>query len=232
MPRREVACVVTFTFLLSLLPTAALAAGKDGSLVVFSTTVGAEIIVDGNKVAVVPHEEPLPLPPGAHVVEVKKRGFSQFREEIKVKKGQTVELEVDLIASDGILRLITTNAEGATVQVDKTVVGKTPFDGLVPAGQHILRVSKEGFKDSVRKVEMLAGEPVDLVFELEKLPSQQVAVPNDGTPKHTTSPEFYETWWFWTITGAVVAGGTAAGLAIALTPAEQTRAPFDNAIRF
>ncbi|GMV42305.1 MAG: hypothetical protein AMXMBFR64_40210 [Myxococcales bacterium] len=229
MPRRFVASLVTVTFVCALVP--ALAAPKppaSGFIVVYSTTVGADILVDGQKVATVPYEEPIPVAPGKHTVVLTKRGFSRFELQLEVKKGKSMEVEADLIASDGILRVLTTNVEGAAVQVNKNVIGKTPFDGLVPAGQHMLRVSKEGYRDSVRKLDVLAGEPIDLVFELEKLAPVQVATTE---PIVSSGPEFYETWWFWTITGVVVAGA-AVGAGIALAPAEQVTAPSDHVIRF
>ena len=235
MPLRLVSSVVTVAFLLALMPTALLAApksskSKSGFVVVYSTTVGASILIDGKKVATVPHEEPLPVEPGARVVVLEKRGFSRFELSLNVKKGKTLEVEADLIASDGILRVLTTNAEGAAVQVDKTVLGKTPFDGLVPAGQHMLRVSMDGYRDTVRKLDVMAGEPIDLVLELEKLAPAAVAH-TDAGPVVDDSPDFYETWWFWTITGAVVAGA-AVGVGVALAPAEQVTAPSDHTIRF
>lgn len=232
MPRRLVASLVTLTLICTIVPTAALAAPKPktGFVVVYSTTVGADILIDEKKVATVPFEEPLPVEPGKHTVVLVKRGFSRFELELDVKKGKTLEVEADLIASDGILRVLTTNVDGAIVQVDKNVIGKTPFDGLVPAGQHMLRVSKEGYRDSVRKLDVLAGEPIDLVFELDKLAATAVAV-TDGPTVSSSGPAFYETWWFWTITGVVVAGA-AVGTGIALAPAEQVTAPSDHVIRF
>lgn len=233
MPRRLVSCIVTVAFLLATMPAALLAAPKKpttGFVVVYSTTVGASILIDGKKVATVPHEESLPVEPGTRTVVLEKRGFSRFELPVDVKKGKTVEVEADLIASDGILRVLTTNVEGASVQVNKEVLGKTPFDGLVPAGQHMLRVSKEGYRDTVRKLDVMAGEPIDLVLELEKL--APVAVAQTETPRVVDEgPEFYETWWFWTITGAVVAGA-AVGVGVALAPADQVTAPSDHVIRF
>jgi hypothetical protein len=233
MPRRVVACLVTVSFLLSLVPTAVFAAKKKGSgILVWSTTVGAEIRIDGEKVAVVPFEEAIPVEPGKHTVEVVKRGFSRHTEEVTVKKNQTVELEVDLIASDGILRILTTNAEGASVQVDKVVLGTTPFDGLVPAGTRMLRVSKDGYKDTVRKVNVLAGESMDLVFELEAIEAGPAVVTTDPLRTDDDDPEFYETWWFWTITAGVVAAGATTGIVLGLAEPERTQAPFDHTIRF
>ena len=74
-----------------------------------------------------------------------------------------------------------------------------PIAGL-PAGKHQINISAEGyypyFADLYAEAEPLRFRP-----ELEALP-----------------PEWYETWWFWSIAGAVAAGTTAAILIATVPP--------------
>jgi hypothetical protein len=230
------------TLLPALTPGAALAKKqKPGYVVVLSTTLGAEILVDGQVVGTVPFEEPIALTAGSHEVEVRRRGFSTFAMDVEVAAGKTQELEIDLIAIEGIVRITTPEIVDATILVDSRIIGSTPFDGLIPAGDHMIRVEKDGFLPAERPLSVRAGDEYDVAIEMKTAPRPvTTTTPRPGTlgSVDTTrppaledeDPEFYETWWFWTLTGAVVAGA-AVGVALAVAPQDEKLVPasFDAA---
>ena len=199
---------------------------KTGTLRVISTTIGAEIRIDGNVVAKVPFEEEISLEPGARALEVFLRGYMKHEETITIESGQKTEVEVDLIAVEGVVLIDTGNVVDAVVEVDGQIIGSTPFDGQIPAGAHTLRIYKTGYVDSLREIRIQAGKRYVLDFELRE------DVPLTPMPVATAQPqgtEFYQTWWFWTLTGVAVAG-TVTGVAIGTQEGETVVAPFDHVI--
>lgn len=119
---------------------------------------------------------------------------------------------------------IRTAPDGADVFVNGHAVGKTPSKFEGKPGSYTIRITKEGFQDVVRKVDLKEGAPVDLELTLEAVVVTPPVVGQTGTQTGTTDTgktggtvedddEFYETWWFWTIIGAAAAGTTVGILA-------------------
>ncbi len=68
----------------------------------------------------------------------------------------------------GPLLRVTGDVAGADVFIDRTFVGKTPFESRgVVAGSHQINISKEGFDGVSRKVEILADAPTEVTFALK-----------------------------------------------------------------
>ncbi len=193
------------------------AAAAPGSVVVFSTTTGATVEIDGKPVGTIPLKDPIMLEPGQHSIRVHLRGWTEHIDTFTVPAGDEVELEIDLIPSAGIVKIVTPQP-GATVKVNGKVVGVTPFDQDVPVGTAEINVSMPGYKDQTRTVEVTPGKAYDLDFQLEALPN---AGPIGGA---AGSAAFYETWWFWTAIGVAAAG---AGAAVALS-GDTAQAPTPN----
>ncbi len=96
-----------------------------------------------------------------------------------------------------------TGAEsGSQILVDDQMRGTAPAGqmGQLPIGAHEVKVVKEGMLPVTRWVVIRTGEATVLPVAQEAL---------QGKP-------FYSTWWFWTVTGVVVAAG-ATGAALALS---------------
>lgn len=55
---------------------------------------------------------------------------------------------------------VSANEEGATLFVDDFAVGKTPFVGPVriDVGKHVLKLSKDGFVDGIKPVDVASGQ--------------------------------------------------------------------------
>ncbi|HAN30388.1 MAG TPA: hypothetical protein DCQ06_02210 [Myxococcales bacterium] len=171
---------------------------------ILSMTKGATIFIDDRNVGRVPLNKPVTVSPNqSHVVRLQKRGFTPYVETVRLKPGTSRELEADLVPSGGILQVIC-NVRRAQVLLDGKPIGRTPFDGDIPAGKHKLEVVAPGKQPQSRLVDLRAGNLMKVAFVLKAPPPPVVKKDNS----------VFGRWWFWTAVGAAVIGGaTAAALA-------------------
>jgi hypothetical protein len=83
---------------------------------------------------------------------------------------------------------VTANEPDATMWIDDYAVGKTPFSGPVriDVGKHTLKLSKDGFVDSIQQVSVASGQRTPVQFTLEaKNKSALVSVTVGGAPSAT-----------------------------------------------
>lgn len=170
---------------------------------IMSMTGGAEIYLDDKKIGTVPMEEPIEVTPNVpHSLRLQKRGFTPFVDTLRLKAGESREVEADLVPSGGILKL-TSNIRRAQVLLDGKPIGRTPFDGDIPPGKHKLEIVAPGKTPESRLIDVRAGKVVTMAVTLKD-------VPGPITKKDTS---VFGKWWFWTAVGAAVVGGaTAAAL--------------------
>jgi len=225
-----------------LLPATAMARKprKRGFLELFSTTVGAELRINGALKGIVPLEGRVLLKPGKHEVEVRLRGYLTHQETIRIRNGRTTELEVDLIAVDGIVTITTPGLIDATIRVDGEIIGSTPFDGAIPAGDHALEISREGYSSEVRELRVQAGKEYQIDVPLNAVPAPRAvsAIPVEAPPMLAPqtalgdgdSSPFYESWWFWTLTGVALTGAAATGVVLGVGLEREVAAPFDHRV--
>lgn len=201
--RRRIVDPLLVVLLVSTVLTPALAERRprEGFLEIVSSTTGAEVFIDGERIGEVPIEAPVPLPPGEHSVKVSKRGFTQHLEVVAIKMRKTTVLEADLLALSGVLR-VESDVDGARVFIDDDYVGDTPIDREVEPGSRVLKLELLGYHDYERTVEVVAGEETEVEVELERLPPEE-----DPTIVEPAGPRpLHEQWWFWTAIGVVVVG--------------------------
>jgi hypothetical protein len=123
-----------------------------------------------------------------------------FGKKPKVKPTAPAEVKVS----------VTSEPTGATAYVNDAVVGATPVEFQRPAGTYSIRLSKTGYDDAIREIEVKDKE-LKLSVSLQETPVASAAVP--VTPvSGDDGPEIYEEWWFWTAIGV---GAAAAGVGIA-----------------
>jgi hypothetical protein len=193
--------------------------GNAGSLVLSSQTEGAEVFVDGKPVGTTPLKEPVFLKPGKYTLKMTKRGYTEYIDVFTIRARKETKLDIDLLPVAGVLH-ITANVRPARVFVDGKFVGETPLETEVPAGARTVKLTKGGYKDLVKKIEVVAGQPQNLDLTLEELPADQ----NPFRPPPPKPLKWYEKWWVW----AVIAGGTTAlALVVALPSYYLGRDPVD-----
>lgn len=199
----------------------------EGTLALSSTTEGAEVFIDGEKVGTVPLSGPVPLSAGEHTIKVIKTGYAPLIDVFKIqKKGQT-RLEVELVPISGALK-VTASVERARVYIDGKFVCETPCSAEMPVGPRAVQVSKGGYKDFFQNIASVAGQETALAVTLEELP----AGANPYKPAAAPPPKWYEKWWVWTL-AAVGAGAVATAIAVPVHESQRDRVQeFDPSYTF
>lgn len=164
------------------------------------SAAGGQLLVDGASVGTVPGR--IEVAVGRHIVEVKKAGFKDYRDNVDVSEAETRTLVIDLLpeAKKGTL-LVTSDVPGAEVYVDGQRVDTAPtlVQGLLE-GSHTVEVRKEGILpwrqvvnvvgNQQNKVEARLSENMPKVGSLRVVsstPAGEVLV--DGEPKGPANVE-------------------------------------------
>ena len=148
------------------------------------------------------------LDPGAHVFRAIRKGHDPAVVNRSYKEGQRAKLDLALDLLPATVR-IESMPPGAIVRVDGRESGVAPLEIQRMAGRYDVEVSRSDYETYTATLELTAGQHAHL--EAQLMPYE--------TP-------IYETWWFWTTAGAVVAGG--ALLTWALTRPEPEPPPYDT----
>jgi biopolymer transport protein ExbD len=133
-----------------------------GLLTVRSSPVdGAEIAIDGAVVGTTPALD-LELSAGEHSVELTAPLHLPYRTAIVFEPGDPPrELKAELVPNWAPLTVATTPA-GATISVDGAVIGSAPLEDRIEAGDRLIEIRRQGFKPFSRRIQVTAGEAVDL----------------------------------------------------------------------
>ncbi|MFO7567618.1 MAG: PEGA domain-containing protein [Enhygromyxa sp.] len=84
----------------------------------------------------------------------------------------TLRTKLDALASGPASIVVGSDPEGAEVTLDGEPFGVTPLDKPVIPGDHVIRVSKEGYIAVQEKRTFVEGARESLSYELEKVPSR------------------------------------------------------------
>ncbi len=131
-----------------------------GSVEVTSNVPGT-VVIDGRTRGRLPMLYPLRVMPGPHNVRVRADGYETFDASVKVEAGKSVSLDAPLqpLANGGRLRIAgAADAQGAGVYVDGALVGKVPWEGILPPGPHVYALRKEGLGTAPRAVRVVNGQ--------------------------------------------------------------------------
>lgn len=183
-----------------------LAEGK-AAITISSMTKGAKVFIDDKEVGDVPLAGPVEVDANQrHTVRVQKRGYTPFIDTVLPSSGQTVEVEADLVATGGFVKIASLDL-GLKLQIviDGQIVGTTPFDGDVAPGTHAVEARATGYLPETRTIDVKAGQQTALEFALKVVPA----------PIIKEDKSVLSRWWFWTAIGAAVVGGVATGVVMA-----------------
>jgi hypothetical protein len=170
-----------------------------------SLTAGADVIVDGTLSGRTPLATSITLPPGRHVVELKRAGYVSGRREVDLGAGATSEMALDLAVDQSALA-----TEGATLviessegPVDLTVDGRRhgPYTAPIrlPRGPHRVSVTAAGFIPAERQVNLDPSVTNVARFDLEPTPETRES--------HRSTALMHRTWgWVGIIGGALISG--------------------------
>lgn len=106
----------------------------------------AKVVVDGRERGALPLSGPIRVGAGSHTIRVSAEGSMPFEARIDVAGMQTVQVKVELAAltAGGRLNVAEQAGRALDVVVDGATVGKTPWEGILPPGEHTVLLRGEG----------------------------------------------------------------------------------------
>ena len=155
---------------------------SEATFAVSSEPSGALLLLDGKPLGPTPYSGPAPS--GEHILWLDKEGYLRQERVVKFSADRSVEVTFTLNKLPPQPALaVTTEPPGAIISVDGNDVGKTPFIGVIPPGDHELVLRKDGYKPVGNSFVMPDGRDLDLRFRLEVPPptptAPHVAVSSD-----------------------------------------------------
>jgi hypothetical protein len=165
-------------------------AGLIGSLEIKDAEAGATIVIDGRSRGTIPAPKPLRVAVGTHVVRVYKDGFEAFETRVEVAGRETKSIAARLahLSQAGRLKVVEQTGKSLDVVLDNVVVGKTPWEGPLATGDHVvfLRSDEIGTQPASAPVKInqvtpltLLAEPLTATLRVEPTPAG-AAVALDG----------------------------------------------------
>ncbi len=164
-----------------------------GTIEISGAEAGAAISIDGENRGEYPPIAPLRIAAGSHTVRIYKEGFEPFETRLDIAGGKTANVEAALraLVASGQLEIKEQSGRALDVLVDGNLVGKTPFNGRAPVGEHVIVLRGAGelgtppvLMTAVRDhttVLVLAAEELAATVRVEPAPvNASVAV--DGIP--------------------------------------------------
>lgn len=102
---------------------------------------GAEVFVDGEKVGQTPLAAPVLVDVGARKIRIAKPGFKDFErtEQVAGATDVTVTAKLEKDIHEG--RLVVEASQGDAISIDGKVIATGRWEGVLPSGGHLLKVS-------------------------------------------------------------------------------------------
>jgi hypothetical protein len=142
-----------------------------GNIDIRAAESGATLVVDGRERGTVP--SPLVrVNAGTHLIRVSREGFLPFETQVQVAGAQTVIVQAKLapLTRGGRLKVGEQAGKSADVIVDNVQVGKTPWEGALPAGNHMVVLrAPEGLGTQPVAAPVRLNEVTALTLTLEPL---------------------------------------------------------------
>ncbi len=117
-----------------------------GTIEIEQAELGAAITVDARSRGEYPAPSPLRVGAGTHIVRVSKEGFEPFEARLDVAGKQTERVVAKLraLAASGRLRVAEESGASLEVIIDGDRVGRTPWEGVLALGEHVVLLRGEG----------------------------------------------------------------------------------------
>lgn len=122
---------------------------------------------------------------GPHDVGARGVGIAAAPEKVTVERGKTKEVELVASSSTGSMKVGTSDGKGL-VYLDGKLVGEGSFSQEIPSGEHMLRITREGYDPFEEKVTLKDRETLSrsvtlkLSSKIETGPVQQDKRPLEG----------------------------------------------------
>jgi hypothetical protein len=138
-----------------------------------------------------------------------RRYLSEGGAEVPADRRTLVEADIASLLERVASVRVKSNVEGAEVLVDDVPVGKTPLgEGvLVDAGQHVVRVTAQGYEPQQRVLTLAGRDRVEAEILLKKVEKNVVVVRTDEGSSVSAAPIIA-----WSLTGALATTALVTGI--------------------
>lgn len=136
---------------------------------------GADVYVDGEKVATTPVAEKLFVDVGRRTISIKKDGYLDHIKTIEVPGATVIEMKVRMDKDLHRGRLLVVAPEGSLIWVDGKAVGQTRWEGSLKSGAHTLKVTGEGMQPFQQDVTVEDDKTRRIDVELTPIPADSTA---------------------------------------------------------
>ena len=137
-----------------------------GTLIISSVPANAEVVMDGKPLGRTPYRDQ--VEEGRHEIELRRNGYVSLKKSVHVKSRAIVRMDkMVLEVKPGSIQ-VNSKPSGARIIINGKNYGDTPFkiSNLKP-GSYLIRLEREGHDPAIRKVNLPAGENLDLMFNLD-----------------------------------------------------------------
>jgi hypothetical protein len=157
-----------------------------GTIEIRGSENGAQIAIDGRDRGQTPAPGPVRVSAGSHTVRVFKEGLQPFEKRVEVAGRQNVfvDAKLEALGQSGRLSVTEDGNKAAEVLVDNVVVGKTPWQGLVGIGDHVVFLRGEGnlgTQPAAATVRTNQVTPIVLALEALECPLKVEPTPNGAS---------------------------------------------------
>ena len=155
----------------------------EGIVRIHSIPEGSRVRINGKKHGKTPFE--IRLKAAVYDLELSKKGYKPWQRKIEIRGREIVniypQLEKKYLSPRSGILNITTRPKRAKVFIDRKYWGKTPLHSIrLPAGPHVIRLKKRGFRSFEEKRHIRPGKEHNLDFPLVPLQASIQKAPADG----------------------------------------------------
>lgn len=130
---------------------------------------GVAISIDGEPSGKTPFDKPVEVDVGQHTVTAKKDGFKEpAAQSVSIARGVPAQLTFKL-EPEKIKAIVTITASGtsrASIWIDGTDMGPSPFKGEVTLGRHTFEARATGFLPASQTSDIHSRDPMSIVLAL------------------------------------------------------------------
>jgi len=121
-----------------------------GTLVIKGGEPGASIVVDGRYRGTLPLPGPLRVTTGSHEIGAFKEGLDPFGATTEVAAKQSAVAQLHSLSTGGRLKVSEQRSRVLDVVIDGALVGKTPWEGPLAVGDHLVTLRGNVSLDAAR----------------------------------------------------------------------------------
>ena len=189
------------------------AAKRPANLTIRSRTADAEVLLDQQLIGKTPLSASLAVPAGQHSIELRRAGYQSGKQQVEVGESSTADVTLDLavdsqaLAKEGADLTISVREPNLNLSLDQEPLRLYTGPLRLPKGVHHLHLEQAGYLPFDQDVVLDSQKPLLLTPYLMPTPEARKA--------HNDNVRLHRTWgWILTGTGAAVAGGGIAWLAV------------------